>query len=70
MAKLTRNDAINILSWCGIPPRQDFHALHSKQISQLERKADERRYRAPKLANGSRLRYFHAYLVRTAERDT
>lgn len=46
----------------------DFYSLDTRQMVMLARVADDWRYRAPKHANGSRLRYFYAYLVRCAQR--
>lgn len=46
----------------------DFHALPSDRVTQLLAYADLYRYRKPANANGSRGRYFHAYLQRLARR--
>lgn len=44
----------------------DFYTLSSIVVDALLAEADVMRYRAPKNANGSRGRYFHAYLERRA----
>jgi hypothetical protein len=46
---------------------RDYHALPSSVVCELLEYADEMKYRKPKNANGSRGRYFHAYLVRRAD---
>lgn len=48
----------------GIDPQADYHTLNSYQVDALLAEADRVRYRKPKNANGSRARYFHAYLQR------
>ncbi len=68
MAKLTRDAARDILARCHANVRHDFHSLHSDVVHALLREADAVGYRQPKNANGSRARYFHARLVRAAER--
>ncbi len=68
MARLTQNAAREILRRCGAAERHDFHALHSDIVARIIAEADAYGYRAPRNANGSRARYFHAHLVRTAER--
>lgn len=42
----------------------DFHTLSSSVVDELLKEADKIGYRKPKNANGSRGRYFHAYLVK------
>ena len=44
-----------------------FHALPSRNVAALLAWANYYKYREPKNANGSRARYYHAYLVRRAE---
>ena len=68
MAKLTQEAAREILRRCGAEARYDFHALHSDIVARIIAEADAYGYRAPRNANGSRARYFHAHLVRTAQR--
>lgn len=67
MARFNSFAAYGVFQACGIDWRKDFHTLRSEQVSALLAKADEFKYRAPKNANGSRARYFYAYMVRTIE---
>ena len=46
----------------------DFHALTSAEVDGVIAAADSSGYRQPRHANGSRARYFHAYLIRAAAR--
>jgi len=66
MARLTPFDAADILD--RTHARGDFHALPSAVVDALIAEADAYGYRKPRNANGSRARYFHAYLSRTAAR--
>ena len=59
--------AAEILAACN--GEKDFHAMPSADVESLVLWADRLRYRAPKNANGSRARYFHAYLRRRAAKD-
>lgn len=68
MARLSPADARAILSRCLHNPLHDFHELRSGEVEALLVEADARRYRKPRNANGSRGRYFHAYLRRIADR--
>jgi hypothetical protein len=43
-----------------------FDALSASEVEALLAEADRRGYRAPKNANGSRARYFHALLQHRA----
>lgn len=52
-----------------IPLDRDFHALDTSNVESIILAADSVKYRRPANANGSRARYFHAYLVRAARRD-
>ena len=47
----------------------DFHALGTEAVDRLLSHADAMNYRKPPNANGSRARYFHAYLQRVAARE-
>lgn len=62
--RITPARAREILAQCP----GDFHALRSLQVAALLVEADAAGYRAPRNANGSRGRCFHAYLVRLAAR--
>lgn len=46
----------------------DYHQLSSLEVERVLAAADERKYRKPRNANGSRGRYFHALLVRAARK--
>ncbi len=67
MPRLTPADARDTLRRAAIP-LVDFHALDSAAVERIIAEADAYGYRAPRNANGSRARYFHAYLTRTASR--
>lgn len=69
MARLDRFRAHDILRRCKVLPGADFHALDSATVESLIREADAIGYRKPRNANGSRARYFHAYVQRAAARD-
>jgi hypothetical protein len=69
MARLTSREAHAILARCKVNPHVPFHALSPFHVDALLTEADARRYRKPKNANGSRGRYFHAYVVRALRRD-
>jgi hypothetical protein len=66
---MKRSDTLRareVLARAGIAPGQDFFTLSASQISELLEEADRMKYRKPRNANGSRGRYFYAYLVRRA----
>lgn len=65
MPMLESSRARDILSRCNA--HGNFFTLSSSIIEALLAEADVLKYRKPKNANGSRGRYFHAYLVRRAE---
>lgn len=67
--RLTRSEAWNILRTSCENPLHCFHALRSEEVEALLAHADRRGYRKPRNANGSRARYFHAYLVRLANKQ-
>lgn len=69
MARMDKHEARAICSVFGIDPRQDWHAMPSAMKEAVLRAADSRKYRKPKNANGSRGRYFAAYLARILEKD-
>lgn len=60
-----RLDARAILS--SLNARGSFHALPASTVDALLVEADKFKYRRPANANGSRGRYFHAYLQRRAK---
>lgn len=65
--RLDRGTARGIATRWQIPLDSDFHTLDSATVERIISAADEWRYRKPYLANGSRARYFHAYLQRAAQ---
>lgn len=65
---MTPDRARELAGKYGIPLDSQFHALPSAVVESILAAADEYRYRAPRNANGSRARYFHALLCRTASR--
>lgn len=65
---MDRREAAAILARCNA--RGNFHALDSFIVESLLAEADRVKYRRPKNANGSRARYFHAYLTRRANGNT
>jgi hypothetical protein len=66
--RLDRSDAWDSLQRCHVALGDDFHALSTAQVEALAVEARRVGYRAPRHRNGSATRYFHAYLVRLAER--
>lgn len=64
MARLDKASAGAIATQFGIPLSRDFHSLDSDIVERILKAADSVKYRRPKNANGSRARYFHAYLQR------
>lgn len=69
MARLTRHDARSMAAAYAIPLKADFCALDSATVERVLALADLLKYRRPVNANGSRGRYFHAHLQRTANRE-
>jgi hypothetical protein len=59
--------ARGILAACAIPQGADFHSLTTAQVESLLAWANYHNYRAPKYANGSRLRCFHNLMQRRAK---
>lgn len=59
-------EATTIATAYRIPLGVDFHTLTSEVVERILQAADERKYRAPKNANGSRARYFYAMLTRAS----
>lgn len=64
MARMTYHEARAILTVCGIDPALDFHALNADKVERLLVHAKARGYKAPRNANGSTARTFHAYVMR------
>ena len=65
---MTRSDARATFARIGVPRAVSFHALPSDHVDALIAEADRVKYRRPANANGSRARYFHARLMRAADR--
>lgn len=61
--------AREILARCHVARDANFHALDAGTVESLLEFADLYKYRKPKNANGSRGRYWTAYLQRVARRD-
>lgn len=66
--KLDRITAADILSRIEATAETDFHKLSSGQVGIVLTFADKHNYRKPRGANGSRGRYFFAYVQRAARR--
>jgi hypothetical protein len=66
MARLTETEARKLADAYGICLTCDYHTLSNAAVGDIARAANLCRYREPRNANGSRTRYFHAYLVRAA----
>lgn len=66
--QMDSTDARAVLARCGIALGADFHALCVETVYLLLVEADRIRYHAPPGANGSRARYFYAYMQRRAAR--
>jgi hypothetical protein len=65
---MTRTAARSIANSYAIPLDRDYHTLDSDSVRRIVSAADSVSYRAPRNANGSRARYFHARLCRAANR--
>jgi len=68
MARLEYYQACAICNVFGFNPLEDFHQMSSGSKEAVLRAADSVKYRQPKNANGSRGRYFAAYIRRVVER--
>lgn len=69
MSRLTQDQAQSLAERYRIPLDRDFYTLRNEEVESVLAAADERRYRQPRNANGSRARYFHAALQRAALKD-
>jgi len=65
---MDRYEALGIAAYYRIPTNCDFHSLNSDAVERITEAADSYKYRKPRNANGSRARYFHAFLCRIIER--
>lgn len=66
MTRMTKAEATDILTRHHIPAHGEFHALRSAEVGNVIAAADERKYRQPANANGSRARCFYEYLMRAS----
>ena len=66
MAPAQAREALRAL---GLDHGPDFHAISSDKVRNMLGVADFYKYRKPRNANGSRARYFYAYLQRQARRE-
>jgi hypothetical protein len=66
---MTRETAEDILTRCYLIAKPDYFTLSSSDKEGLLREADTVKYRKPKNANGSRARYFYAYVLRAANKE-
>lgn len=65
---MDKQTARAILSACHIPLGANFYGLSSDEVGDLLAYADAHKYRQPKHANGSRGRYFYAFVQRVASK--
>lgn len=65
---MDRQTALDLAARYHIPLDVDYHTINSSTVESIIAAANERKYRKPTNANGSRARYFHAALVRAASR--
>jgi hypothetical protein len=69
MTTMSRTDATSLATKHHIPLSEDFHTLPASTVDRITSAADEMKYRKPRNANGSRARYFYAYLRRCLGKD-
>jgi hypothetical protein len=69
MPRMTRKTAEGILTRCHLSETPNFFTLSDNDKEDLLREADAVKYRKPKSANGSRARYFYAYVLRAANKE-
>ncbi len=68
MKRLDYWQARTLASTFGFNPLEDFHAMFTTNDVRYRFAADSVKYRQPKNANGSRGRYFAAYIRRIIEK--
>lgn len=61
---------LNLFSQHGIKSEIDFHALTIAQVDVILEQAKQWGYSKPRNANGSKARYFHAYMFRKKKCET
>jgi hypothetical protein len=64
--QMSHIEAVDIAARIGVPIDADFFTFSRSQVEALLIKADNRRYKRPRNANGSRGRTFWAYIQRRA----
>lgn len=65
---MTTEQATNVLRYVGAETSTDFHTLSATAVDNLIAFANDFKYRRPRNANGSRARYFFAFVCRVARR--
>lgn len=65
---MTKDQAESLMTRYSIPIGANFHTLDSFTVGNILTAADEYKYRKPRAANGSRGRYFYAFLNRAVEK--
>jgi hypothetical protein len=65
---MTKDIATDLIHKFQIRTDKDFYTLSSAEVHRVLEAADDRKYRKPKNANGSRARYFFAALKRATNR--
>lgn len=61
---MNKEQALKLVNAYRIPLNQNFHTLSSEVVERILDAANTAKYRAPSGRNGSRGRYFYAYLTR------
>ena len=68
--RLTQQIALVIAQANGIDLERDFFTLSENEVDSVIEAANGWQYRKPRNANGSRARYFFAYLQRAANKES
>ena len=66
--RMTKQQAMELAARHEIPLGEEYHTFSYAMVERVVKAADERKYRKPLFASGSRARYFYAYLNRAAGR--
>jgi oligoribonuclease NrnB/cAMP/cGMP phosphodiesterase (DHH superfamily) len=66
--KRTKLCATDLMTRHHIPHDKDFFTLSFSEVENVLNAADEWKYKKPVNANGSKARYFHAFLTRLIAR--
>jgi len=67
---MNREIALNLAAMHGIDLRRDFFTLSAGDVESVIEAANAHKYRKPRNANGSRARYFFAFLQRAANKES